>query len=85
MQVGTPSRNRPRSRRRTSSYLSLDRPDYAQTRPIVTTTLAADHRVSDGHRGALFLAEIAMQSIPPVRAALRDEGLRVENSAYGQS
>jgi pyruvate dehydrogenase E2 component (dihydrolipoamide acetyltransferase) len=27
-------------------------------RPVVTVTLAADHRVSDGHRGALFLAEI---------------------------
>jgi pyruvate dehydrogenase E2 component (dihydrolipoamide acetyltransferase) len=27
-------------------------------RPTVTVTLAADHRVSDGHRGALFLAEI---------------------------
>ncbi|WP_414475300.1 dihydrolipoamide acetyltransferase family protein [Microvirga sp. M2] len=27
-------------------------------RPVVTMTLAADHRVSDGHRGALFLAEI---------------------------
>jgi pyruvate dehydrogenase E2 component (dihydrolipoamide acetyltransferase) len=27
-------------------------------RPVVTTTLAADHRVSDGHVGALFLAEI---------------------------
>jgi pyruvate dehydrogenase E2 component (dihydrolipoamide acetyltransferase) len=27
-------------------------------RPLVTTTLAADHRVSDGHRGALFLAKI---------------------------
>ena len=27
-------------------------------RPIVTATLAADHRASDGHRGALFLAEI---------------------------
>ncbi|QYB04612.1 2-oxo acid dehydrogenase subunit E2 [Rhodococcus sp. USK10] len=26
--------------------------------PIVTTTLAADHRVSDGHRGARFLTEI---------------------------
>jgi pyruvate dehydrogenase E2 component (dihydrolipoamide acetyltransferase) len=26
--------------------------------PMVTATLAADHRVSDGHRGALFLAEI---------------------------
>jgi pyruvate dehydrogenase E2 component (dihydrolipoamide acetyltransferase) len=28
-------------------------------RPIVTMTLAADHRVSDGHAGALFLAETA--------------------------
>ena len=27
-------------------------------RSIVTLTLAADHRVSDGHGGALFLAEI---------------------------
>lgn len=27
-------------------------------RPVITLTLAADHRVSDGHRGALFLAEI---------------------------
>jgi pyruvate dehydrogenase E2 component (dihydrolipoamide acetyltransferase) len=27
-------------------------------RPLVRATLAADHRVSDGHRGALFLARI---------------------------
>jgi pyruvate dehydrogenase E2 component (dihydrolipoamide acetyltransferase) len=27
-------------------------------RPIIQASLAADHRVSDGHRGALFLAEI---------------------------
>jgi pyruvate dehydrogenase E2 component (dihydrolipoamide acetyltransferase) len=27
-------------------------------RSAVTATLAADHRVSDGHRGALFLAAI---------------------------
>jgi len=26
--------------------------------PVVNVSLAADHRVSDGHRGALFLAEI---------------------------
>ena len=26
--------------------------------PVVTVTLSADHRVSDGHRGALFLAAI---------------------------
>jgi pyruvate dehydrogenase E2 component (dihydrolipoamide acetyltransferase) len=25
---------------------------------VLTATLAADHRVSDGHRGALFLARI---------------------------
>jgi pyruvate dehydrogenase E2 component (dihydrolipoamide acetyltransferase) len=28
-------------------------------RPILHATLAADHRVSDGHRGALFLATVA--------------------------
>ena len=28
-------------------------------KPVVTATLAADHRASDGHRGALFLAAIA--------------------------
>ena len=27
--------------------------------PVVTATLAADHRVSDGHRGARFLAALA--------------------------
>ena len=27
-------------------------------RPVVTATLAADHRVSDGHKGALLLNEI---------------------------
>jgi pyruvate dehydrogenase E2 component (dihydrolipoamide acetyltransferase) len=27
-------------------------------RPVIQASLAADHRVSDGHRGALFLAEI---------------------------
>ena len=29
-----------------------------EARSLVTATLAADHRVSDGHRGALFLLEI---------------------------
>jgi pyruvate dehydrogenase E2 component (dihydrolipoamide acetyltransferase) len=28
------------------------------SRPVITATLSADHRVSDGHRGALFLAAI---------------------------
>jgi pyruvate dehydrogenase E2 component (dihydrolipoamide acetyltransferase) len=27
-------------------------------RPLLCATLAADHRASDGHRGALFLAEL---------------------------
>ncbi len=27
--------------------------------PVVTASLSADHRVSDGHRGALFLRELA--------------------------
>jgi pyruvate dehydrogenase E2 component (dihydrolipoamide acetyltransferase) len=27
-------------------------------RPVVTATLAADHRVTDGHRGGLFLDAI---------------------------
>lgn len=27
--------------------------------PVVTASLAADHRASDGHRGGLFLAEVA--------------------------
>jgi pyruvate dehydrogenase E2 component (dihydrolipoamide acetyltransferase) len=27
-------------------------------RPVVTATLSGDHRVSDGHRGALFLARV---------------------------
>ena len=29
-----------------------------EARPVMTATLAGDHRVSDGHRGALFLLEI---------------------------
>lgn len=28
------------------------------SRPVITATLSADHRVSDGHRGGLFLATI---------------------------
>ncbi len=28
-------------------------------RPVLTATLSADHRVSDGHRGAVFLAALA--------------------------
>lgn len=32
--------------------------DALAVRPVVTATVAADHRVSDGHRGALFLREV---------------------------
>jgi len=28
------------------------------SRPVITATLSADHRVSDGHRGGLFLAAL---------------------------
>lgn len=34
-------------------------------RSVVTVTLAADHRVSDGHRGALFLADIGRRLQDP--------------------
>jgi pyruvate dehydrogenase E2 component (dihydrolipoamide acetyltransferase) len=36
-------------------------------RPIVTATLAADHRVSDGHRGGLFLAAVDRLLQEPAR------------------
>jgi pyruvate dehydrogenase E2 component (dihydrolipoamide acetyltransferase) len=32
--------------------------DKIEIRPVVTASLAADHRVSDGHRGALFLRRV---------------------------
>jgi pyruvate dehydrogenase E2 component (dihydrolipoamide acetyltransferase) len=28
------------------------------SRPVVTATLSADHRVTDGHRGGLFLSAV---------------------------
>ena len=34
-------------------------------RPILQMTLAADHRVSDGHRGGLFLNAIAEKLCAP--------------------
>jgi pyruvate dehydrogenase E2 component (dihydrolipoamide acetyltransferase) len=34
-------------------------------RPVVVATLSADHRVSDGHRGAAFLAELARRLQEP--------------------
>jgi pyruvate dehydrogenase E2 component (dihydrolipoamide acetyltransferase) len=33
--------------------------------PLVVASLAADHRVSDGHRGALFLADVARRLQEP--------------------
>jgi pyruvate dehydrogenase E2 component (dihydrolipoamide acetyltransferase) len=36
-------------------------------RPTVVATLAADHRVTDGHRGGLFLAAIANNLMTPER------------------
>jgi len=36
-------------------------------RPTVLATLAADHRVTDGHRGGLFLAAIANNLTTPER------------------
>lgn len=32
--------------------------DVIESRPVLTLTLAADHRASDGHRGSLFLKRI---------------------------
>jgi pyruvate dehydrogenase E2 component (dihydrolipoamide acetyltransferase) len=37
------------------------------SRPVVTATLAADHRVSDGHRGGRFLAAVDRRLQEPAR------------------
>jgi pyruvate dehydrogenase E2 component (dihydrolipoamide acetyltransferase) len=37
------------------------------SRPVITATLSADHRVSDGHRGGLFLAAVARLLQQPER------------------
>jgi pyruvate dehydrogenase E2 component (dihydrolipoamide acetyltransferase) len=37
------------------------------TRKVLTATLAADHRVSDGHRGAVFLATVGRLLQDPER------------------
>lgn len=31
---------------------------HVVSRPVVTASLSADHRVTDGHRGAVFLSAI---------------------------
>jgi pyruvate dehydrogenase E2 component (dihydrolipoamide acetyltransferase) len=36
-------------------------------RPVVTASLSADHRVSDGHRGGLFLARVEQLLQEPAR------------------
>ena len=49
----------------------VDRPWVAgggvEARPLVTATLSADHRASDGHRGALFLTAIDRQLQAPAQ------------------
>jgi pyruvate dehydrogenase E2 component (dihydrolipoamide acetyltransferase) len=37
------------------------------SRPVITATLSADHRVSDGHRGGLFLAAVDRLLQQPAR------------------
>jgi len=37
------------------------------SRPVINATLSADHRVSDGHRGALFLAAVDRKLQEPER------------------
>ena len=37
------------------------------SRPVITATLSADHRVSDGHRGGIFLAAIERKLQEPDR------------------
>jgi pyruvate dehydrogenase E2 component (dihydrolipoamide acetyltransferase) len=37
------------------------------SRPVITATLSADHRVSDGHRGGLFLAAVDRLLQEPAR------------------
>jgi pyruvate dehydrogenase E2 component (dihydrolipoamide acetyltransferase) len=36
-------------------------------RPLVTASLSADHRVTDGHRGGLFLARVEQLLLEPAR------------------
>jgi pyruvate dehydrogenase E2 component (dihydrolipoamide acetyltransferase) len=37
------------------------------SRPLIVATLAAEHRVSDGHRGGLFLAAVDRLLQEPAR------------------
>lgn len=46
--------------------------------PLVCATLAADHRASDGHRGALFLAELRDLLQQPARLAQDDAPTHVK-------
>lgn len=39
-------------------WVDTDKPGTVSALPVMDATLAADHRVSDGHQGALFLAEL---------------------------
>jgi len=42
--------------------------------PLLTASLAADHRVTDGHQGALFLAELRELLQQPEKLAAADDG-----------
>lgn len=48
--------------------------------PVVAASLAADHRASDGHRGALFLAEIARLLQAPETLDTANPRCRLERS-----
>jgi pyruvate dehydrogenase E2 component (dihydrolipoamide acetyltransferase) len=50
--------------------------DEVQALPLLTATLAADHRVTDGHLGALFLAELRerLQNPETLAAGAHDKG-----------
>ena len=43
-----------------------------QVAPVVTASLSADHRVSDGHRGGLFLAAVRDYLQTPEKLAAKN-------------
>jgi pyruvate dehydrogenase E2 component (dihydrolipoamide acetyltransferase) len=46
--------------------------DSIRAQPLLTASLAADHRVTDGHQGALFLAELRELLQQPEKLAAAD-------------
>jgi pyruvate dehydrogenase E2 component (dihydrolipoamide acetyltransferase) len=47
--------------------------DVVRALPLLTASLAADHRVTDGHQGALFLAELRDALQQPEKLAATNE------------